>query len=87
MQETITVKGDLTDESGEFLTEELEFWWRDPVECVRELIGNPAFREHLHYRPTRLWRRNTGKRVFNEAWTANWWWDVQVSLLHLTDHN
>ncbi|KAJ7456368.1 hypothetical protein B0H11DRAFT_1659345, partial [Mycena galericulata] len=24
-------------------TEVLEMWHRDPVECVRELLGNPAF--------------------------------------------
>lgn len=77
--ETITVTGDLKDESGQFLTEELEFWRRDPVECVKELIGNPVFKEHLQYRPIRLRKRSNRKRIFNEAWTADWWWNVQVS--------
>ncbi|KAG9015665.1 hypothetical protein FRB90_004553 [Tulasnella sp. 427] len=78
--ETITVTGDLQDETGQFLTEELEMWRRDPVECVKELIGNPVFRKDLHYRPVKLKKRSNHKQIFNEAWTANWWWDVQAKL-------
>lgn len=48
------------------------------MELVKELIGNPAFRGHMQYEPVKVRNRKTGKRVFNEAWTANWWWDVQV---------
>jgi Plavaka transposase len=34
---------------GGMMSKEVELWRRDPVECVRELIGNPAFREVISY--------------------------------------
>jgi Plavaka transposase len=61
-------------------TEVVELWSRDPVECVRELIGNPAFRDHVRYSPERLYKDKDGKdQVFDETWTGEWWWKVQVS--------
>lgn len=74
----ITVTGDLVDEAGEALTEQLEIWRRDPVELVKELIGNPAFHDNLRYEPVKVRNMRTGKRVFDEAWTADWWWNAQV---------
>ena len=59
--------------------EKLELWRRDPVDCVRELLGNPALKNHMKYAPERLYEDVEGKsRVFDEMWTANWWWDTQV---------
>lgn len=73
------MQGDQVDEEGHS-SETLEMWTRDPVECVKELIGNPAFAEDVKYAPIRKWKRlgNTKKRVFDEAWTADWWWETQV---------
>ncbi|KAG8974091.1 hypothetical protein FRC05_007839 [Tulasnella sp. 425] len=76
----ITVTGDLFDDAGEVLTEQLEIWRRDPVELVKELIGNPSFCKNLQFAPVRLRNRRNAKRVFNEAWTADWWWTVQEKL-------
>ncbi|KAJ7186339.1 hypothetical protein GGX14DRAFT_309528, partial [Mycena pura] len=53
--ERITVEGDCLDEEGEVMTEELDLWKRDPVECVQELIGNPAFKDHIAYVPERVY--------------------------------
>jgi len=38
----IDVEGDLVGEDGAMKQETVELWRRDPVECVEELIGNPA---------------------------------------------
>jgi Plavaka transposase len=46
--------GELLGEDGEPIIEDHELWIRNPVECVRELIGNPAFREYMVYAPERL---------------------------------
>jgi len=40
--EMIDVEGDLVGEDGAMKQETVELWRRDPVECVEELIGNPA---------------------------------------------
>jgi hypothetical protein len=61
-------------------TEVVELWRRDPVECIRELIGNPAFREHMRYAPEHIYKDDKGKeQVFDETWTGEWWWKTQVS--------
>jgi hypothetical protein len=69
------------DTSGATMRKEtLEFWYRDPVECVRELIGKPAFDGHLKYAPEQHFADAAGEvEVINEMWTARWWWKIQVS--------
>ncbi|KIO33395.1 hypothetical protein M407DRAFT_51392, partial [Tulasnella calospora MUT 4182] len=47
----IVLTGDIVDESGERASEVLELWYRNPVECVQELLGNPLFKDYLHYAP------------------------------------
>jgi len=60
--------------------EQLELWRRDPVECVRELMGNPAFKDVLKYAPEKHFTDVEGRyHVYDEMWMANWWWDTQVN--------
>jgi hypothetical protein len=81
----ITVKGDKVDENGQPLTEDCEVWLRDPVECIAELISNPAFKHCMSYVPERVYVDSMGKsRRYDEMWTADWWWDVQVSFYRPT---
>ena len=75
----IKVDGDLLDDDGNTMSEQLELWFRDPVECVKELIGNPAFKDRISYVPERVYTDDEGKvRVYDEMWTGTWWWDTQV---------
>jgi hypothetical protein len=75
----IEVTDDLLDDDGNKMSKHLELWYRNPVECVRELIGNPAFKEFISYVPERVYMDSDGKvRVYNEMWTGNWWWETQV---------
>ena len=77
----VTSKGNLLDDNGQPLpSEQLELWRRDPVECVRELLGNPALKDYLKYSPVRVYEDSEGKsRVYDEMWTGSWWWDTQVN--------
>lgn len=60
--------------------ETLELWYRDPVECVRELIGKTVFDGYLRYAMERLSTDGAGEVVvINKMWTASWWWKIQVS--------
>jgi len=63
------------------MTEDLELWIRDPVECIKELIGNPAFRDVMKYAPEKHYEDREGqhKRI-DEMWTAEWWWELQVRI-------
>ena len=43
MCKMIRTEGELFDEDDKPIIEEHELWICNPVECIRELIGNPAF--------------------------------------------
>ncbi|KAI0694820.1 hypothetical protein C8Q76DRAFT_634235 [Earliella scabrosa] len=73
--------GDERDEDGNLRIERVELWRRDPVECVRELLGNPLFRQHMRFAPERLYADGEGKqRMYSNMHTAEWWWDLQMLL-------
>ncbi|KAJ7693514.1 hypothetical protein B0H14DRAFT_3100718 [Mycena olivaceomarginata] len=83
---TITTTGDIPDlekdpTSKTMKTETVELWFRDPVECVAELIGNPMFKDAMRYAPEKLFTDEAGTdEVVNEMWTAQWWWEIQKRL-------
>ena len=76
----VTAHGNRTNDDNELMApEELELWRRDPIDCVRELLGNPALRDELKFAPERVYMDKEGKvRVFDEMNTGDWWWDTQV---------
>lgn len=79
VREIIKVKGDAYDEKGKEMTEEFEMWKRDPVECIRELLGNPDFHGNIAYAPERVYQDCERKvQVWDEMWTGSWWWETQV---------
>ncbi|KAF7371492.1 hypothetical protein MVEN_00003800 [Mycena venus] len=79
--EKLTLKGDLEDDDGKSIIETLELWYRDPVDCIRELMGNPVFRDVMQYAPQKLFEDAAGKsEIINEMWTAAWWWKLQKLL-------
>jgi hypothetical protein len=51
----VKVQGNILNAQGEPVVEELELFHRNPIECVRELLGNPAFRDHIHYAPEHIY--------------------------------
>ncbi|KAI9570029.1 hypothetical protein HD554DRAFT_2204195 [Boletus coccyginus] len=60
-------------------TEELELWMCDLVACIRELMGNPAFDGSMAYAPEMVYTNAEGRtHQYDEMWTANWWWDMQL---------
>ncbi len=74
--------GDKKDADGKPLMEDLELWWHDPVEVIKDLMGNPVFCEVMKYAPEKLFEDCEEKsHVINEIWTADWWWELQVSVL------
>ena len=76
---TFHITGDELDKNGERCTEDVELWHQDPVECIKELISNSAFQDKLVYSPLRIYEdEQMTNRIYNEMWTCNWWWDIQV---------
>ncbi|KAG1730814.1 uncharacterized protein EDB91DRAFT_1239017 [Suillus paluster] len=77
----VTLTGDRVDGNQEFLTKQHKLWCCDPVECVRELMGNPTFKDYLAYLPKKVYMDPEGKTwVYDEMWTGDWWWNMQEHL-------
>ena len=70
------ITGDRLGSNGQLMTEEVEVWRRDPLDCIKELIGNPSFRDSMSYEPVQVMSGDA--RQYSEMWTGNWWWNVQV---------
>lgn len=55
--------------------------FRDPLEAIRTLLGNPAHARDIVYKPKKVFSDGTKeKRVYSEMWTGKWWHSIQVSL-------
>ncbi|KAG0695674.1 Zn-finger domain-containing protein [Suillus ampliporus] len=77
----IKVAGDILAPDSEMSSAELELWRRDPVDCIRELMGNPTFREMMAYAPEHAFEDAEGQsRIYNEMWSGDWWWNMQGKL-------
>ena len=75
----VTVIGDVCNDKGDLLREELEVFHRNPVECVADLLSTPTLRDSLHYAPSQVFVDDTcTDRIYHDMWTADWWWETQV---------
>ena len=76
----LSVEGKSVNGDGRMVTETVDLWRRDPVECVRELFSNPAFKDKLRYKPRKAFTNKLKtERVYGEMWMGKWWWKTQVS--------
>ena len=57
----IEITGHRLDDDGNPMNEQVELWYRDPIECVKELLGNPAFDGFISYVPERVFMDGEGK--------------------------
>ena len=48
-------QGDIIEENRSCMVEELELWFCEPVECVKELLSNPAFKDYICYTPEHVY--------------------------------
>lgn len=78
----LEAEGDELDEAGNRQTEKVELWMRDPVECIRELMGNALLSDHMRYKPECVYADKDGNvRIYENMWTADWWWQMQVNMV------
>ncbi|KAG0708022.1 hypothetical protein DFH29DRAFT_979602 [Suillus ampliporus] len=79
--EQVAVTGNQPCEDGTMMTEEVKLWAHDPVECIKDLISNPLFRDWMVYAPEQVYQDSAGtQRVIDNMWTADWWWQKQGEL-------
>jgi Plavaka transposase len=65
-----------------------DIWSFDLWEWALQLLRDPFYVSQMRWDALRLFRHNgqTFERFINEPWTANYWWQVQVTSLILTSH-
>ena len=64
--------------------EKLEFYCRDALDCIRSIYGDPQFAQDLVFAPERHYTSHERtSRLYNEMYTCDWWWTVQVRKLQL----
>jgi hypothetical protein len=62
--------------------ERLEFYYRDVMKCIRAIYGDPQFAQDLVFAPERHYTNQERTcRVYDEMYTCDWWWKVQVRKL------
>ncbi|KAJ7016190.1 hypothetical protein C8F04DRAFT_1245633 [Mycena alexandri] len=55
--------------------------YRDPLDAIRSLLGNPTHAKDIVYAPKRIFSSQAkDNRVYNEMWTGKWWSAVQAQL-------
>jgi hypothetical protein len=55
-------------------------YYRDALECIEHLFGNPLFAGHIDYSPQRLWTTAEKlERIYTEWMTGDSAWEMQVS--------
>ena len=62
--------------------EAYDVYYRDIMECVRALYGDPEFAPHLVYAPERHYSDpDMTTRMYHDMHTGKWWWETQVCRL------
>lgn len=63
-----------------------EFYYRDIMQCIRVLYGDPELAEFLVHAPEKHFTGPDKKtRIYSEMHTGKWWWARQVCLfVHLS---
>ncbi|EGO04541.1 hypothetical protein SERLA73DRAFT_157688 [Serpula lacrymans var. lacrymans S7.3] len=55
--------------------------YRDPLQAIASLLGNPAHATDIVYKPSRIFTNsNRDDCIFDEMWTWRWWHSVQALL-------
>ncbi|KAH9069673.1 hypothetical protein EDB83DRAFT_2314068 [Lactarius deliciosus] len=61
--------------------ETLHLYYRDIIQCLRSLFGDPELARDMVFAPERHYtERDRTCRVYSDMHTGDWWWAVQTSL-------
>lgn len=64
--------------------EDVEFWMRNPLDAIKQLLLDRTLGRQMHWAPERHFTcRRRKQRRRDEAWTADKMWDVLVSVYAL----
>ncbi len=59
--------------------EAFDIYFRDVVECIRALFGDPEYAPYLVFVPERHYAdEDRTVRLYHDMHTGKWWWSTQV---------
>ncbi|KAI0056689.1 hypothetical protein BV25DRAFT_1813639 [Artomyces pyxidatus] len=68
--------------------EAYEFYYRNPMECIAALYGDPEFAPYMAYAPERHYSdQDRTNRIYHQMHTGKWWWGVQVRAYIFVSHH
>lgn len=80
-EHSITITGNKVDALGVPLKETVTTYMHDPIHAVGQLLNNLMFREGMNFVPEKAYTDvSQQSQVFDEMWTGNAWWRVQVHM-------
>ena len=61
--------------------ETFEVYFRNIMDCIASLYGNPKFAPHLIFAPERHYSdEDKTCRIYHDMYTGRWWWETQVHI-------
>jgi hypothetical protein len=74
-------KSELIDFKGFPTKDRMDLYYRDSLECIEHLFGNPLFDRYMEYEPRRVYKSaERAIRVYSEWMTSDGAWEMQVSI-------
>jgi Plavaka transposase len=62
--------------------ETFQVYFRDIMDCIALLYGNPEFAPHLTFAPECHYSDTDKKhRIYHDMYTGKWWWETQVHIM------
>ena len=59
-----------------------QIYYRNPIDVIKSLWSNPTYVDNMVFSPRKAWSSHKrSSRLYNEMWTGDWWWNMQVSKL------
>ena len=55
-----------------------EFWKRDTLQVLEDMVGDTRLASSMKWAPEKYYN-SSGKRIYSELWSGDWWWRKQVS--------
>ena len=56
----------------------LEFWKRDTLQVLEDMVGDTRLASSMKWASEKYYN-SSGKRIYSELWSRDWWWRKQVS--------
>jgi hypothetical protein len=61
--------------------ETFQVYFRNIMDCIASLYGNPEFAPHLVFAPERHYSDQEKCRIYHDMYTGRWWWETQVHIM------